>query len=81
MHDPRRRVGDCIIVGNEQDRGSVAIQFTKQVHDLSSRFLIEISGWLIGQNDGRIVDHRPRNGDALLLSSRQLTRVVSQALF
>ena len=33
---------------------------------------VERAGWLVGQQDARIVDERASDGDALLLASRQL---------
>ena len=42
--------------------------------------LVEVAGRLVGQQERRLHDQRPRNRDALLLAARQHARPVRQAL-
>ena len=48
-----------------------AFDLAKQVHDLERQVGIEIAGRLVGEDELRIVDERARDGDPLLLASRQ----------
>src|SRR5580704_13719479 len=57
-----------------------AIQGPYGPDDLQRGLRIKISGGLIGQNDGRIVDQRARNGHALLLPTGELVRLVTLAM-
>ena len=50
------------------------VDLAEEVHDLERQVGIEVAGGLVGQDDGRIVDERPRDRDALLLAARQLHR-------
>jgi hypothetical protein len=61
--------GDRIIVGHQEYRAPVVVQFLQQVHDILSGFEVEISGWLVGQNEKGAVDQRSSDGDTLLLSA------------
>ena len=47
----------------------------KSAHDLCGRFGIERAGRLVGENEVRIVDERPRDRDALLLPPGEFVRV------
>ena len=73
--------GDVHLVGDQQHRdAAAAIQLLKQVHHLDAGPGVEVAGRLVGQQDRRLVDQRPRDGDALLLAARQLVGIVIHAL-
>lgn len=66
--DPLCLGGDVRIVGDEDNRqSSVTIQRLEDVDDLRPRLGIEVASRFVSENDARVVDERPRNGDALLL--------------
>ena len=48
---------------------ALKIQGTNGCHDVERILGVEISGGFIRQHDGRIVDQRAGDGDALLLST------------
>ena len=68
------------IVSGHQDRGPSCIDLAEQVHDLERQIRVEIASGLISQDDDRIVDQRPRDGNPLLFASRQLHRVCVHAM-
>ena len=52
----------------------------QDVHDKDRVRLIEVAGWLVGQDDLRVLDDRPRDGNALLLSAGKGIRKSSREL-
>src|SRR5437879_11379668 len=52
----------------------------EDVHHLDARAAVKIARRLVGQNDGRVVQQRAGDGDALLLASGQLVRVMRGAV-
>src|SRR6266498_5962453 len=56
---------DVVLVGHQEDRLPGRVQLLEQAHDLLARGRVEVAGRLIGQQDARVVDERPRNRDAL----------------
>ena len=77
---PQLRIGtsrQCRVVCREHERGpSRPPDVEQQFHHVLPVGEIEIAGWLIGQEDRRIVRQRPRDGDPLLLPARQLGRIM-----
>jgi hypothetical protein len=68
-------LGYVHLVCDEDNRdAALSVQPLKNVHDLDAGARIEVAGGLVGKDDRRLVDERPRNGDALLLAARQLIR-------
>lgn len=68
---------DFGIVGNEQNCLSKAMgKRDHHVHDCDARFGIEVSGRLICENDLRLMNKRPGDADALLLTAGHLGRVM-----
>ena len=53
----------------------LAVEFLKGDHDVFGRFRVEIARRLVGQQDRRVVDECPGDGDALLLAARELARM------
>ena len=52
----------------------------QQVGDAAARGLVEVAGRLVGHDDGGVGRERPGEGDALLLATRELRRVVAEAM-
>ena len=60
------------------DSASLAPQGEDQIGDLSARLLVEITGRLVGADDGGIGRDGARHGDALLLAARELGGVMGE---
>src|SRR5579862_7654701 len=70
LHDARAVLGDVVLVRDEQDGdAALGVELLKNVHDLDAGARVEVPGRLVGQENGRVVDQRPRDGDALLLTA------------
>ena len=52
----------------------------QEIRDLCAAAAVQIAGRLVRQNQGRVVDQCPCDGNALLLASRQLGRPMSRAI-
>ena len=55
------------------------MQFVKDLHDLSARFGVQVSGRFVRKEQGRSGGHGAGDGDALLLSAGKLVRKVFSA--
>ncbi len=78
---PPGAIGGVRIVGDHHDRLAViAVERLQQIEDLVAGLAIEIAGRLVAEQQRRIGDDGARDADALLLSARQLTRVVVRAI-
>jgi len=64
---------------SDDDEGDAvfAIEVEENVFDDSTGGGIEVSGWLIGKDDSRVVDESAGDNRALLLASRQVHRLVA----
>lgn len=61
--------GEFRIVGDEQNGGAaLAGQCKHQLDDMRTGFLIEIAGWLVGEEKLGITHHGAGETDTLLLS-------------
>ena len=67
---------DVGLVGDENDSVALLIEAFEQRHDLFTGFGIEVAGWLVGQDDRRIVDQCAGNCDPLALSAREFVRLM-----
>src|SRR5205814_5917868 len=77
--DPAARdLGDLRVVGDEDDRPAARVELPEEGEDLLALLDGEIAGRLVGEDDGRIRDERPGDGDALLLATGQLRGLVAQ---
>src|SRR5262252_2920026 len=80
-HDSGAVLRDVDLVCDEYDGDSaLAIQALENPHDFDAGFRVEVPGRLVGQQDRRVVDQRARDGDALLLSARELVRMMVGAV-
>ena len=69
--------GQLGIVGHEHDGGAASrVNLAQKLHDVPAVGGIEIAGWLVRENDRGIVGERAGKCDALLLTTRQLRRIV-----
>ena len=73
-HDPRIRVGGEVrIVGDEHDRRAPpAVDIDQEIDDVAAVLTIEIAGWLVGEDNRRVVGERTGDCHALLLTTREL---------
>ena len=75
---PPRPMASCVTM---HQRGAARLAHgQQQVEDVAPVGGVEIPGWLVGEDQRRIVGQRARNGDALLLAARQLRRIVMPAI-
>src|SRR6266852_5065692 len=74
------KVGVALVVCDHADGGAVAVQIAQQLHDRFAVFGVQVSGGLVSHQDERIANQRAGHGDALLLTSGELRRIVAQAM-
>src|SRR5690606_2549587 len=74
-------LGGCRIVGDHHDRlFELFVQLLEQVQDVVRALPIQIARRLVGDDDLRIRHDRPRDRDALLLTTRELAGQVIHAM-
>src|SRR4030095_5041992 len=56
-------------VGDQNDRAPFGVKLLEQSENFVAAVAIESAGGLVGENDRRVVNQRPGNGDALLLAA------------
>ena len=61
------------LVGDHHDSDASPVQLLKDSHDFNAGSAVEVAGRLIREQNLGVINERPRNGDALLLSARKLT--------
>ena len=69
--------GHVALVGDEDDRAARGVELVEQAEDLGRRARVEVARRLVGQDQGRLGDERPGDGDALLLAAGQLAGPVA----
>jgi hypothetical protein len=79
-HDAPGLVRIARIVGDDADGGASGMQLAEQLHDRFAVLGVQVAGGLVGQENGGLTDHGARDGDALLLTSRKLRKIVTRAL-
>ena len=69
--------GDVRLV-SDHDQGDLflLIELREDVHDLRARLGVQVSGRLVRQDQGGIVQQRPGDGDPLLLAAGKLVGLV-----
>src|SRR5262245_23679407 len=72
--------GDVMVVGDDDDRGSFAIEFGEQAENLLSRMRVERAGRFVSQQQRRPAAQRAGDSHALLLAARELRRPMAHAL-
>src|SRR5215216_1331216 len=68
--------GDIRFVRHHDDCDAALVQLLKNGHDVDTGAAVEITGRFICEQYFWIVDQCPGNGDALLLATRELTRMM-----
>src|SRR5262245_29701439 len=69
------------IMGNHDDRFSeFLVQPLEEIHDFLSRVSIQVSGGLVGEQECRIRDDRPRDCNPLLLTAGELAWIMLHAV-
>ena len=76
VHFALRANRELRVMGHHDDGGAVAMQLLEQLHDAARHLRIEIAGGLVRQQQPRRARQRARDRHALLLSARQLRRIV-----
>ena len=81
MRMMRRGVpGDVFLVRDDDDGVAFPRKLLEQRHDFRAGLGIEIAGRLVGQQDGRLVDQRAGDGDALALAAGKFVGLVMNAV-
>src|SRR5438094_6990969 len=79
--DARRVLGDVGLVRHERDAdAALDVQLLKDAHHLDAGARVEVAGRLVGEQQRRVVHQRAGDGDALLLPTRELIRMVIDAI-
>ena len=76
MHAAPGMARDVGLVGDENDGVASLIKAFEQRHDLFAGLGIEVAGWLVGQDDRRIVDQRAGDCDPLALPAGEFVRLM-----
>ena len=56
------------------------VQVAEQLDDANTGFGVEVAGWLVGEQDARLIDEGASDGGALHLSAGQLARPMPRAM-
>ena len=80
MNNSTGVTGHVGIVGNHYNGYSLLIEHFKEAQHFFTGFEIQIAGRLIRQENDRIIDQGPGNGDALLLPAGKLRRLMIQTV-
>jgi len=67
-------------VGHHQDGDSLLVDFLKEAHDLVGCAAVQVSGRLVGEQNGGSRHQGPCNRNPLLLAAGQLVPLVVLAL-
>src|SRR5437867_3265572 len=63
------------IVRRHEDRGAAGVDFAQELKHAACRTVVEVARRLVGDEEHGIVHEGARDGDALLLTSRELPRI------
>src|SRR5439155_11450767 len=72
--------GDGVVRDHHDRLTEVGDGLVHELEDLGTRLRVEVPGRLVGEDDLRAARERARDGDALLLSTRQLGRPVLETV-
>src|ERR1700683_4184321 len=76
IHDAVSILGNVMLVCDQHDGISLAVQPVKKCHDLVSGCRVQVARRFVRQNDGRPIHQRASDGDALPLAAGKLIRFV-----
>src|SRR5262245_45692989 len=68
------------VVRHHADRGARTVQLAEEIHHSFAAARIEVSSGLVREQDQRLAGDGARDGDALLLTARELAREVLRAV-
>ena len=71
---------DVRLVRDQHDRDALIVQLLEERHDLDRHVAVEVSRRLVGEQQRRARHERARDRDALLLTARQLARMVIEPI-
>src|SRR5919201_189820 len=71
---------DALSLRDQHQRRAVGGQLVQQPDHLLARARVEVSGWLVGQDDHRALGDRAGDRHALALAARELRRAVGEAM-
>ena len=77
---PRQRLGELTLVRDHDHGRPRAIQRAEERDDALTGLRVEVPRRLVGEQDARSPDHRPRHGDPLALAAGQLVGPVAEAV-
>ena len=79
--DARAVLGDVGLVRHQHNRQpALVVEALEDAHHLDARARVEIARWLVGEEKLRVIHQRAGDGDALLLASGELIRMVPEPL-
>ena len=80
LHDPVGEREQALVVRGDDDDPAGAGDLAEQREHALDLDVVEVRGRLVGEHERRVVCQRPRDGDALLLSARQVGRAVVETV-
>ena len=73
-------LGNLGVVGHEDDGVALIVEFLEEDKHLKRRACVEVTGGLVGEDDGGVVDERTGDGYSLHLTTRHLVGLVLQTI-
>ncbi len=80
VNDALATRGDVGFVGHDEDGLALAVEFGEEVEDFDAGLGVEVSGRLVGEQDGGPLDECPGDGDALALTAGHLVGSVVHSI-
>ena len=80
VDDAMGELGDVRLMGDDDDRVPVRVEFLKKGHDLVAGLGVEVAGRFVGEDDRGPVDEGAGDGDTLALPAGELVGLVVHAL-
>lgn len=71
---------ELLVVAADQDGRPLPVNFLEYADDFEGKLWVEVPSRLVGQQDLRLINHGPGNGHTLLLSIREVRRVLPHFL-
>src|SRR5271169_6653028 len=80
VHDARALLRDPRVVGHDDDGLAAPVRLVEDLQDLGAGLRVQVSGRLVGEDQGRFHDDGPGYGRALALPARELRGPVLRPL-
>jgi hypothetical protein len=68
-YSPSHRVNNPVVMGCHDNRRACLIDFIQQTHDAFTGCWVQVSGWLVGQQNQWSINECASNRDTLLLAT------------